>query len=333
MFNQNSPIIQNMINTGQFGSQIPLQQTEYSPYEMQPQFNNMMPISQVGYNQQYNQQQLPQQNDYVFAPVQPQYVNYAQPQYNYYDPYGMKGYNNQYQQPQYGNGYYTNSSPIQYEAVQKQQQNLMKLKYKIAGGCFGIEYNDNQLEAFVNPQVQIQQMSKDERELIQEKNLMDFYTSLVFQPPLETQAMRTAMYINQIQKNFHEEFDSHGLRQFLDEDLWKLQREFWIRENVKSRGRDLSVTYSSEDYNELLSMHRSSNPYVNELLDTSRYDNNIDDMEIGLPAMMDMRRRRKQILEGKVPTFISSEETQQRRHEFTSQILNQIYNKGGNNSV
>ena len=68
-------------------------------------------------------------------------------------------------------------------------------------------------------------------------------------------------------------------------------------------------------------MHKSSNPYVNELLDTSRYDNNLDDMEIGLPQILDMQRRRKQVIEGKVPTYISSEETQRRRHE--------IYNKGG----
>ena len=76
-------------------------------------------------------------------------------------------------------------------------------------------------------------------------------------------------------------------------------------------------------------MHKSSNPYVNELLDTSRYDNNLDDMEIGLPESLDMQKRRKQVLEGRVPTYISSEETQKRRHEFTNQILNQIYNKGG----
>ena len=56
---------------------------------------------------------------------------------------------------------------------------------------------------------------------------------------------------------------------------------------------------------------------------------NLDDMEIGLPEILDMQKRRKQVLEGRVPTYISSEETQKRRHEFTNQILNQIYNKGG----
>ena len=53
-----------MINTGQFGTQTPLQQSAYNPYG-QPnmyenpymqnqQFNNIMPIGQMGYNQ-YNQ--------------------------------------------------------------------------------------------------------------------------------------------------------------------------------------------------------------------------------------------------------------------------------------
>ena len=159
---------------------------------------------------------------------------------------------------------------------------------------------------------------------------MAYYESLIQQPPLETQAMRTARCIQDMQYNYHEEFDDHSLREFLSDDLWKLNREFWIAENIKSKGRDLSRTYSSDNYNELLNMHRSSNPYIDQLLDTSRYDNNLDDMEVGLPEILDARRRRQQIYEGKVPTFISSEESQRRRHEFTSQVLNQIYNKGGN---
>ena len=349
MFNYNSPIIQNMINTGQFGVQTPLQQSAYNPYQQQygnpyaQQYNNIIPIGQVGYNQgYYYQQQMPQTNNYIFAPTQPQqvyagnpyqhpYFNnggaYAQPNYNYYDPYGYKGYNNQYggYQNYYG-GYY---SPQMYQKQQHQQQELLKMKYRIAGKCFGKEYTDTELEAIVNPVVRREQIPQEKRDLIEEGKRMAYYESLLYQPPLETQAMRTAAHIYDIRENFHKEFDDHSLFEFLNNDLWKLQREFWIRENVKSRGRDLSSTYSSDDYNELLSMHKSSNPYVNELLDTSRYDNNLDDMEIGLPQILDMQRRRKQAIEGKVPTYISSEETQRRRHEFTNQILNQIYNKGG----
>ena len=350
MFNYNSPIIQNMINTGQFGTQTPLQQSAYNPYG-QPnmyvnpymqnqQFNNIMPISQTGYNQAYNQQQMPE-NNYVFAPVSaneqfgnPYYYNtnnnYANPQYNYYDPYGYKGYNNGYQNNGYYNNYYGGYYSSQYyNRMERQHQELMKMKYRIAGGCFGKEYSDQELEAIVNPKVRMEQIPQEQMDIVNEGRRMAYYESLLHQPPLETQAMRTAMCINDMQANFHKEFDNHGLREFLADDLWKLNREFWIAENIKSRGRDLSGTYSSDDYNELLNMHRSSNPYVNELLDTSRYDNNLDDMEVGLPQIMDMQRRRKQIYEGKVPTFISSEETQRRRHEFTNQVLSQIYNKGG----
>lgn len=348
MFNYQSPIIQNMINTGQFGAQTPLQLSAYNPYG-QPQYNdpysmqynNIMPIGQVG----YNQQQMPETN-YVFAPTQQQYNGnvyqhpyfsnsngYANPQYNYYDPYGYKGYQNQY-----SGGYYTNYyggyySPQLYQKRQQQQQTLLKMKYQIAGKCFGKEYTDQELENIVNPQVRVQQIPQKERDMIAEGRRMAYYESLIHQPPLETQAMRTARCIQDMQYNYHKEFDNHSLREFLDDDLWKLNREFWLAENVKSKGRDLSRTYSSDDYNELLNMHRSSNPYVNELLDTSRYDNNLDDMEIGLPMILDMQKRRKQVLEGKVPTYVSSDEAQRRRHEFTSQILSQIYNKGGTSNV
>ena len=348
MFNYNSPIIQNMINTGQFGTQTPLQQSAYNPYA-QPQygnpymnnnqqFNNIIPIGQVGYNDIYNQQQRPE-NNYVFAPAGG--TNYANPQYNYYDPYGFKGYN----QPQYPNnyGYYNNGyqneycnnyyggyySPQLYEKRERQQQDLMKMKYQIAGACFGKTYSDQELESIVNPKIRMQQMTQHERETVQEGRQMAYYESLLHQPPLETQAMRTALCIHDMQLNFHKEFDDHSLREFLEDDLWKLNREFWLAENIKSKGRDLSRTYSSNDYNELLNMHRSSNPYIDQLLDTSRYDNNLDDMEVGLPEILDERRRLWQIYEGKVPTFISSEETQRRRHEYTTQLLTQINHKGG----
>ena len=324
--NQNSPIMQNMINTGQFGTQMPLQMSSYNPYAGN-QYNNIIPISNVGYNEY---QQLPQ-SSYVFAPVQQQYgyQPYNQPKYDYYNPYGNT-FNNAYNNY---TPYYANMNQRYYMQAEKQHQGMMKLKYSIAGACFGKSYSNEQLEAMVNPAVYVESLSQEKRELINEHRTMRYYQSLICQPPLETQAMRTARCIHDIQVNFHNEFDNHSLAEFLTNDLWKLQREFWIAENIKSKGRDLSSTYSSNDYNELLNMHRSSNPYINELLDTSRYDNNLDDLEIGLPQILDMQRRRKQLLEGKVPTYISSEETQRRRHEFTNQILNQIYNKGGTNNV
>ena len=46
-----------------------------------------------------------------------------------------------------------------------------------------------------------------------------------------------------------------------------------------------------------------------------------------------MQRRRRQILEGKVPQFVSTDEAQRRRNEFTNQIMQQIYSKGGGHNV
>ena len=51
MFNYNSPIVQNMINSGQFGTQTPLQLSAYNPYEQYgnpyaQQYNNIIPIGQ-----------------------------------------------------------------------------------------------------------------------------------------------------------------------------------------------------------------------------------------------------------------------------------------------
>ena len=128
----------------------------------------------------------------------------------------------------------------------------------------------------------------------------------------------------------HDALDNHSMAEFFSDDLWRLERETWIRDNIAKRnGRNLSKTYDSNAYNELLNFHRSNNPYTNQLMNSSRYDNNIDDLELGMNAVYDRERRRQAILNGKIPSFISSEETQKRRNEWTNQLINQIYAKGG----
>lgn len=335
MFNQNSPIIQNMINTGQFGTQQPM---GYDPYGGA---GNIIPISQTNYNQN---------NNLVFSPVCGGYdYGYQQPQYDYYNPYGASQFGNPYgsndmyyngnnpyannnyfnQCGYYNNGYqnYYGGSPIMYQQQAKQQQKMLKLQHKIVGTFFGKEYTEEELEELVNPTVRMNKIPRKEMEMRREFNQMQYYQSLVDQPPLETNAMRTARYLNEMSNNYHEAFDNMSMRDFLADELWKLKREFWISENVKMNGKDLSGTYSSSDYNELLNMHRSSNPYVNELLDTSRYDNNLDDMEIGLPTLVKAREQRQ--INITVPDFISDEATKKRREAFTNEIINQIYNKHG----
>ena len=113
-------------------------------------------------------------------------------------------------------------------------------------------------------------------------------------------------------------------------DLPKLLEEEWIAENIKPKqNRNLGATYNSDAYNELLRMHQSSNPYVNEILNKSRYDNNVDDAELGLAELFDKERRRINLLTGKLPTFISSPEAQEARAKWTKEILD-IMNKKEN---
>lgn len=356
--NYNEPVIN--YHTPMYEYQTPQQQVyqmpmnygyNVSPYEMQNYnnqqinygynvggFNNMIPIGGVNYNQPQNS------NGYTFAPVPGGYG--SNNNYNYYDPYGST-FNNQYNNYGY-NGYYNNYQQYgnygcydsryagydprtAYNKSRREQIELMKIKYSIAGAYYGKEYTDEELEELVVPKRPTEMISQEEVDKRREYNQMCYYMKLVNSPPLETNAMRTARCLHDMSYNFHKEFDNHSLCQFLEEDLWKLQRENWLRKYIKKDGtRDLSRTYSSSCYNELLNMHRpSGDSYVDELLDTSRFDNNLDDMEIGLPKIFEAERR-KRMFEGKLPTFISSEETQKRRHEWTNMILDQIYSKGGN---
>jgi hypothetical protein len=87
--------------------------------------------------------------------------------------------------------------------------------------------------------------------------------------------------------------------------------------------------YDSNDYNELLNLHKSSNPYIGSLLNTSRYDNNLDDIEMGMRLALDKARRRMNVLEGKVPDYISSPEVQEARNKFLNVVLEKMYKKNG----
>lgn len=351
--------IQNMIQTGQFGAYSPMQQPNYNPY-MNQQYNNMVPIN--GYQQQYN-------NGYVFQPINNQqtYSYYQQPKYDYYNPYGQPiqqqygMYNNQYNNYQpygnyqynnsynqynnygynqpygYGYGYnqYNNHQPFVTTSQRKmidEQVELAKIKCRIVDGYFGRKTDEEALDRMFNPFNQANIPTPEEIANKQETQRMAYLASQPYETPDKPNA--DAMYLRAFISNINRELGRHSLCEFLENDLWRLQREQWIEEHViKNATRDLSKLYSSQDYNELLNMHKSSNPYAESLLNTSRYDNNVDDYETGMNLAFDKERRKRLMLEGKVPTFISSEETQRRRHEFTDQILKQIYNKGGINNV
>ena len=365
MYNYNSPIIQNMIQSGQLQPRefnpytgevtTPQQQLPYQPQQQyygyqQPQqqyygygynqpvqqFNNTIPFGYNGYNQQPQQQ-----NEYVFRPAGGGYdYGYYQPQQQYYG----------YQQPQqYGYGYYNNNidpfllttmdqngnivfhngplQPSQIVELQNREIEMEKLKARQVAKYFHQEVDEDALDRRFNPnhpdnQKRVREYDSPE---LQELKRMQQLTNLIDHPIMETQAMQTARLIHDMSANFHREYDGMSLCEFLEDHLWKFQREWWIRDNIDFKNsRNLSETYSGNSYKDLLNLHRGSNPYAAALLDTSRYDNNLDDPEIGLPAALMEAKRRKSILEGPVPNFISTPEIQKERHEWINQLTGMI---------
>lgn len=329
--------IPDMIQGGQFGMQSPMQQqavyNPYGNYQQQPYspYNNMVPI-----NTTYQPQQ-----QFVYQPVNNGYTYYQEPRYNYYDPYGswnqQSQYNN-YQNP-YGNqyGYQNNYRGYQpFVTLSQRQQMLdeaiecMKDKYRMVAGYFGREIDEEALDIALNPNNEANIPSEEEIEIMREHKASSYISYLMMHPSqYETKYDRQARYCRMYSESLHKELDSHSLAQFLSEDLWKLQREDWLRENIDKYGdRNLSNMYDSKAYNELLNMHKDSNSYMSRILNNSTFDNNIDDMEVGLHVLYDKERRKHQILAGKVPTFISDEETQRRRNAWTNKILEQMADIG-----
>lgn len=350
----------NMIQNGEFGMNAPMQQQSgFNPFQSNivPFGNYMNTPPQQSYsyynNNLYGQQQQPI-NNFVFQPVggyQQQYNYNIGNNYSYQNPFGNTfsqqqpmqfGYNNYGYNNPYGYTGYTNYqpfySPMMIDQYRQQQVELFKMKYRLANHYVGNEIDEDYLDKICNPQNPVNIKSEEE---IKQENDFRFiqYVSNVANGNIQLQYkpkyQRYAEFIDLMSYNKHKELDHHSLCQFLEEDLWKLEREEWIRNNISTnRGRDFSKIYNSNDYNELLNLHNASTgSYVDQLLNTSRYDNNLDDFEVGVKMAFDRERRRKQILEGKVPTFISSDETQKRRHEWTQQIMNQIYSKGSGNNV
>lgn len=316
----------NTIQNGYFGNTQPM-----NPYD------NIIPIGNMNYNYQPVYQPIQQYNyQPVYQPVQ----QYNQPQYDYNNPFGPSIQQQQqygyYNQPMYNNGYgYPNQfnpyfSMQQRENYLKQQIELKKAKFKILCAMSGREYNDEEFDKLVNPNNPANIKSEKEQKIDRE---WDDVQRIVYYSQNQDsvyshdriESMKLASYID----NYHKAFDSHSLCEFMEEDYPRMMREFWISENIKTNAnRDLSRVYSSKDYNELLNMHNSSNnPYVSTLLNQSAYDSNVDDLEIGLAQLFDAERRKRNVLEGKLPTYISSEEVQQQRRLFTQELMSQIYQK------
>jgi len=342
-----------MIQNGAFGTTSPFM----NPPEYQPQ-GNMIPFG--GYNVYQQPQQYSYYNNnlyggqnnqnFIFQPVNGGYnppspygnISPYQQQGSYSNPYGNI-FTPQYQQQPYPTSYYSSYgyqsyySPLAIAKMQEEQTNMFKLKCRIVNSFFGKETNEKMLDAMCNAQNQTYNKTaeqiQDEEDIRFVMHLSDISNGLV--PESEIAIDRAGKMINLMSYNLHKEFDNHSLCQFLEEDLWRLQRDNWVRENIQlNNDRNLSKVYNSSDYNELLRLHNSSNsPYTSQLLDNSRYDNNLDDLELGVQSAMDRARRRQAILEGRIPELVSSEEAQQRRGLFTQSLMQQIYRKGASTNV
>ena len=326
---------QNIINNGGFGNSGP----------MQPYYGtNIVPFGGDMYYTQPQQYYYNQpQQQYVFAPIQ------QQTQYN---PFGGDYYNPYNNQPQqyYSNGiyYYAGGAPVTttanngnntYLQQLEERKYLDKLKIKIVNTYLGKKIDeekiDKALEIKYNPTYNNQYNNKTQEEIYEDREIANGYAihraymNGQCQKPMadKTRLVREMMY------NMQNESGCKSMFDFFQNDLPRLQYEIWLEKNVvPNASRNLSDTYNSREYNQLLSLHAgSNNPFVNLLLDDNRYDN-VYEHEMGMKLTVDRETNRLKILRDKLPNYISDEETQKRRREWTNSILNQIYNKNNGSS-
>lgn len=306
--------LQNMIQNGQFGYTSP---QPYNPY-----MNNQ----QYLYNNTsvFNQQQP---NNFVYAPINNGYNYYQQNQrYNYYDPYGINGFNNN------AGVYQQFNSPASYQAIINEQIALDKIKQRLVANYFHKTFDeekyDENIRKQLNPPTEsytIEEL-RNHAELATVFRIGNYYSNnMGIINPIDMSAYYRARYIQSV----HDNFDNHSLAQFLCCDIPRIKKHDWIKENVNISGRNLSTSYNSKAYNELLDLHRSSNPYVTELLSNSRYDNNIDDYEMGMRIVNDKVQRVKQIMESEVPSGVTSDDVRYKRMLWTNSIMQQIADKCG----
>ena len=345
--------LQNMIIEGNFGNTTP---NNYGYYNQQynPYYNNISAYQQqYAYNQPqyyYNPQQpsnivpIGQQNyndnGYVFKPApQSQYYNGGyyggglgcnQQYYN-----NGYGYNNGYSMPYYGDyGYTLNPDGTErrmtYREAQQQQIDSFKIMIRCCDGFFGRTRTEEELEQIANPKPVIDERTQEQIQNDREFAEMQRISALQNMPQPESNFQRKFRLLGEESYKRHQMYDNMSLFEFLNNNFWKLREQQWLEENVnRNSGRDLSRTYSSKNYNELLGLHKSSDSYTSQILDESKYESSLNDIEIGLGNIIEAQRRKKALLEGKVPTFISSEETQQRRSNFINKIIGNMYKKHG----
>lgn len=307
----------------------------YNPY------SNIVPMGQTV---QYQMQPNPQQQNYVFQPVtygpnpyqasgqsmfggdyynpyqNQQVPNYQQYGYQYTGMYGMPG--------QYGGNVFI-SPMIQQQKLNEQiKLEMMKWNYANADKQLDQEKLYQFISEKLNPTSSYEVMTKEERHSMDEWNYMVHLYNVCNSPNRVLAGQQEAAMINTMLYNGQKEFEGHSLCEFLNDDLWKLEREIWLEKNIDTKARrNIGSTYDSKEYTELLKLHNSDNPYISQLLDDGKFDNNLYDSALGMQSVYNAEAKRLSIIQGKLPTYISSEDTQRRRREWTNHIIDAIYKK------
>ena len=338
----------NLINNGGFGMSGPIQnyystnmipfgnegyynqQLGYGANVQQPQQYVFNPVNQqLGYDINVQQQYVQQPQQYVFSPVNQQ-QQFNQFGGDYYNPYGnqpmqyQQNYTGMYSYPAYMN-------PMQQMQNIHKMKEIDKIQYRIRAGFFGREIDEEKLnraiETKYNPNAIIDNKTEEEKQQDEDWNTScELYNRSVtgnYAIPMQAKSIMINLMMNNIQK----EMGSHSMFEFFQNDLPKIKHNDWVGKHINlNSGRDLRSTYDSSEYNQLISLHSRNNPFINSLLDDSKYDNVYED-EMGMKVSIDKETNRLKFIRDKLPTYISSEETQKRRRDWTNAILEQIYKK------
>lgn len=236
-------------------------------------------------------QPMPQQGVYMNQYNYPNYNQYYQPQQPVYQPVQYQSpfggnYNNPYAGQTFGYNQFGQYQPNQFQSptyMQKEidnQKKLFELSARLCAAYRGKEINEERLRERLYPSVRQQNLpQKSHKEMMEDRDWNDTIQMMrIADDPntyYRTRSYSCMVMFNEQLRAEAEEFKGHNLVQFLNDDLWKLEREAWIRKNInRGQDRNLSTTYNSREYNELLNMHNSGNPILNVLMDEDKYDNN-----------------------------------------------------------
>ncbi len=247
--NYNSPTVQNTIQQGGLGQQL--------PYSSTPNFGN---IGGLGYNNYGG-------NPYLQAMNSPQFPNQM-----------MNG--------GYYSGYY-NYDPLeirrQMEEQRKQEEarirneiNIQKLKNKIYNTFNDIETDDEYLETLYNPNTYAE-INKDIAEFEEIRRLSDISND----PSKRLDSGMITPVASNMARISNEIRSKHPVDQsFVDfmNTAGDLYREALINENARELRKNIANTYDREAYSQLANMHRQSS------FASLRENVSVDDLSIALPA-------------------------------------------------